>query len=118
MTINLSNSELLLQTTIRLESILLDGSSSVGTGFYFAFHKGENSWDRLAVVTNKHVVKNSMSLEIYLTPFDRDQLPNYASNFKVSLNIPESEWIMHPEADVDLCILPFEKFHDDLVAKY
>lgn len=114
----LSTTELLQHTTVRLECTLSDNSISVGTGFYFAFEKQEASWDRLAIVTNKHVVKNSISLTFYLTPIDDEQQPDYTANFQATLNISESDWIFHPDPNVDLCILPFDKFCDDLVANY
>lgn len=110
MTNKLSNTELIQHTTVRLECLLNDNSLSVGTGFYFAFEKGENSWDRLTIITNKHVVKNSTKLTVYLTPFDDDKQPNYAANFSTTLNINEASWIFHPDDKIDLCILPFDKF--------
>lgn len=113
----ISNTELIQHTTVRLECLLNDDSVSVGTGFYFAFEKGENGWDRLTIITNKHVIKNSLNLTIYLTPFDTENLPNYTANFATTLNISEKDWIFHPDEIVDLCILPFEKFHASLVSE-
>lgn len=112
----LSNSELIQLTTVRLECLLNDQSISVGTGFYFAFEKADRSFDRLTIITNKHVIKNSQNLTIYLTPFDKDKNPNYTSNFAATLNIREEDWIFHPDDEIDLCILPFSKFYDSLVS--
>jgi hypothetical protein len=114
----LSNSELLQHTTIRLECTLPDGSISVGTGFYFAFEKVENSWNKLAIITNKHVVENSISLTIYLTPFNQELGPDYSSNFRTTLNIKQSDWLFHPQDEIDLCFLPFTSFYDDVVSKH
>lgn len=111
----LSNTELIQLTTVRLECLSGDGGISVGTGFYFAFKKDRNSWDKLVIVTNKHVIKDSISLTIYLTPLDDNKNPNYSANFSKTINIKESDWIMHPEEQIDLCILPFDKFYDRLV---
>jgi len=112
---NLSTTELIQHTTVRLECTLINGATSVGTGFYFAFEKNENSWNRLVIVTNKHVVRDSTDLTIYLTPFDNNKNPNYSANFSKTIYIKESDWIPHPEDEVDLCILPFDKFHDNLI---
>lgn len=112
---NLSKTELIQHTTVRLECLLNDNTVSVGTGFYFAFQKNENSWDRLVIITNKHVVENSVGLTIYLTPYDDDKNPNYSANFPASLKISEKDWIFHPDESIDLCILPFDKFYDDLI---
>lgn len=111
----LSNTELIQQTTVRLECDLINGKKSLGTGFYFAYQKDENSWDRLVIVTNKHVVKESINLTIYLTPMDDDHKPNYTANFPTTINIKESDWIIHPNPNIDLCILPFDKFYDKLI---
>jgi Trypsin-like peptidase domain len=111
----ISNSELLQHSTVRLECELDDNKISVGTGFYFAFQKTESSWDRLVIVTNKHVVKDSKNLTIYLTPFNNEKQPDYCANFSTTLNISETDWLFHPDDSIDLCILPFDKFHDDLV---
>ena len=116
MTDKLSNTEILQHTTVRLECTLNDNTISVGTGFYFAFQKNTDSWDRLVIITNKHVVENSKNLTIYLTPVDSKNQPDYTANFSTTLNISESDWIFHPDDNVDLCILPFDKFYDDLVA--
>lgn len=113
----LSKTELIQHTTVRLECLLADNSISVGTGFYFAFQRNENSWDRLVIVTNKHVVRNSKELTVYLTPIDDDNLPNYSANYSISLNISEADWIFHPDDDIDLCVLPFNKFYDDIISK-
>ena len=111
----ISNTELIQHTTVRLECLLIDNSISVGTGFYFAFEKGKNSWDRLTIITNKHVIKDSQNLTIYLTPSDTDKLPNYTANFSTTLNISEKDWIFHPDGNIDLCILPFSNLYDNLV---
>lgn len=111
----LSKTELIQHTTIRLECSLTNGNTSVGTGFYFAYEKNENSLDRLVIVTNRHVVRNSVNLTIYLTPLDENNNPNYTLNFPKTIDIQESDWIPHPEEQVDLCILPFDKFYDTLI---
>ncbi|TGL55336.1 serine protease [Leptospira ognonensis] len=113
----LTNTELLQHTTVRLECQLANGSLSVGTGFYFAFQKNETSWNKLAILTNKHVVKDSINLKIYITPLDIEKNPNYTSNFHTTIMIKESDWIAHPDNNIDLCMLPFHKFHNDLVRK-
>lgn len=114
----LSGSELLQHTTVRLECTLTDGSASVGTGFYFAFEKNESSWDKLVIITNKHVVENSKQFTIYLTPLNSEGQPDYSANFQTTLNIGQSDWIFHPDDDIDLCILPFDKFYDNLISRH
>ncbi|XDD53032.1 serine protease [Leptospira sp. WS4.C2] len=113
----LSNSELLQLSTVRLECAMTNGQTSVGTGFYFAFENTETEIDRIAIITNKHVIKDSINLTIWITPIDNDKKPNYTSNFKTTISIMESDWIEHPDTEIDLCILPFHKFYDDLVLK-
>lgn len=83
---SLSNTEIIQHTTVRLECLLKNGSKSVGTGFYFAFHKDEKSWDKIVVVTNKHVIKDSIKLTLYLTPIKADNNPDYLNNFNITLD--------------------------------
>lgn len=110
----LSNTELIQHSTVRLECELSNGQKSVGTGFYFAFQKNEISWDKIVIATNKHVIQDSINLTIYLTPIDTHNNPNYTKNFPSTIDIKETDWIPHPSGNIDLCVLPFDKFYDNL----
>lgn len=114
MTKKMSNSEIIQHTTVRLECQLKNGRLSVGTGFYFAFEKNENNYDRLTIITNKHVIKDSLKLTIHLTPIDNEGLPQYSASYSETLDVAEKDWIFHPEENVDLCALPFGAYYDKI----
>ncbi|MDB5199089.1 MAG: zinc chelation protein SecC [Chitinophagaceae bacterium] len=114
----LANSELLLHCTVRLECNLANGGISKGTGFLFAYVKKETTVEKLVIITNKHVVKNSTSLSVTFTKVASDGTIIYGSTFTEILSVKESEWVIHPEPDVDLCALPFIDIANDLIAKY
>lgn len=101
----ISPSEQLAYSTVRIECQLRDGSTSTGTGYFFRFLEEDNIHIP-AIVTNKHVIENSLLGTIHINiADDRGQLipETYES---IQLNNFDSFWIMHPEADVDLCIMP------------
>lgn len=110
----LSNTELIQHTTIRLECLLNNGGNSVGTGFYFAFHKDETQWDKIVIITNKHVIRNSVNLTVFLTPLDSEKKPDYVKNFSITIDVKENDWIAHPEDSIDLCILPYDLLNEKI----
>ncbi len=100
---NLSVSEQLAYTTVRIECDTPEGMST-GTGFYFGFCETENN-NIPAIVTNRHVVAGSTSgrFHIHLSG-NLDTGPTSHIRFEV----PEFEkhWIGHPDPNVDLCVMP------------
>ncbi|MDL2141960.1 serine protease [Flavobacterium tructae] len=104
---NLTLSEKISYSTIRIECSFQDGSKGTGTGFFFNFLEDKET-DQYApvIITNKHVVENSIKGKITFTkandkgePLDTEHLPMEIDNFK-------DEWIFHDDENVDLCALP------------
>lgn len=99
----LSPSEQLAFTTVRIECETPDGTST-GTGFYFRFCQNGNQ-SIPAIVTNKHVVAGGIKgrFHIHLAS-ESGGLPSA----HIAFEIPEfaQQWIAHPDNDVDLCIMP------------
>jgi hypothetical protein len=102
-TIPLSLSEQLMYSTVRIECILNTGHRSTGTGFFFRFLE---EGDRFvpSIVTNKHVVKDSVQGQFLLTLSDSENNPINTEHIPVRFN--NSLWIYHPDPEVDLCIMP------------
>jgi hypothetical protein len=104
----LSPSAQLQYVTVRIVGTRKDGSSSIGTGFFFRFLVDENS-SIPVVVTNHHVVKDCVEGEFFLheatTPPGEPRRVS-DSSFKVKLDNFEQRWITH--ATEDLCVMPFE----------
>jgi len=102
---NLSMSEQLMYSTIRIECRTADHQVSTGTGFFVRFLENGDEFVP-AIVTNKHVIEGAVQGKLLFTnsdgqgnPFNTDHIPLSYGNF-------ENIWIQHPDPDVDLCILP------------
>lgn len=97
-------SELLLHSTVRITSIFNNNMIGTGTGFFFIFTINNNEVP--VIVTNKHVVKNSIKGNFRLSLADTNG--NWIKNSYIDINCEgfEEMWIMHPEENIDLCIMP------------
>lgn len=104
---DLSLTERLAYSTVRIECTYRNGSSGMGTGFFFNFLRNDAINTTVPVIiTNKHVVKDSIMGKLILSkadehgqPVDEEHLPVEVQNF-------EQGWKMHPDPDVDLCAMP------------
>jgi hypothetical protein len=106
----MSVSQLISKSTVRIECDVVGGGISVGTGFWFGFSNTEDSGLPL-LVTNKHVIANSTSVRIRLnvSSSTNPQLKFY----DVTLDQP-SDFIQHPDPNIDICALPVGIFLNDL----
>lgn len=95
--------EFLIRTTIRIEVQAKNGLCT-GTGFFFTFKLDE--YNIPVIVTNKHVVKGGNIGKIVFSTVDEKN--NIIEGKKHSITITEFEkaWIMHPDNNIDLCIMP------------
>jgi hypothetical protein len=100
----LTAAETLMHTTVRLECDLAGGGRSTGTSFFFSFQIDKTNQIPL-IVTNKHVIQNSIRGEFVLTKSDGNQ-PIIGSYTRVALDNFENLWVKHPEVDVDLAVFP------------
>lgn len=112
---DLSISEQLMYSTVRIESQDKVGNKSTGTGFYFSFNI--NNQIIPVIFTNKHVVRDGVygNLEIKLQSNDRKYIIEGKESFCIS-NFEES-WIMHPDNEIDLCCLPFGPIVNEMKEK-
>ncbi|QZN78510.1 serine protease [Paenibacillus sp. DR312] len=102
---SLSLSEQLTFSTIRIECELSDGSISTGTGFFFRFcDDGETNIP--AIVTNKHVVADSVRGRLHFNVSDASGNPQEAKHNWIVIEDFEAAWVMHPLKEIDLCIMP------------
>jgi hypothetical protein len=103
--LELTESEQLTYSTVRIECRLSDGKISTGTGFFFRF-LDDGTLHVPVIVTNKHVVEGSVEGSFILhEAFDNGE-PNPKGNLQIRFDQFASRWIPHPESDVDLCVLP------------
>jgi hypothetical protein len=104
-----SMSENLLYMTSRIEVSYQDGMSGVGTGFFFHFNIGGNAF-LPAIITNKHVIRNATVGTLYLHRGENRDGQNVPVTPYVAFQIGDfaSQWISHPNPDIDLCAIPLE----------
>lgn len=106
--------ENILFTTVRIEASLPDNSTSTGTGFVFNYEKNDKQY--LFVVTNKHVIKNSIKGKLAFNLSDGEK-PILGKVFTINYSNFESQWIGHPQDDIDVAIMPFAPVLNELYNK-
>ena len=96
--------------TVRIECLSSSGEVSTGSGYFFKFKVNNETNQHIPVViTNKHVVLNSIKGKLIFTtlegenPADKKHFEFYIDNF-------ETLWRKHPDNDVDLCAMPIAPF--------
>jgi hypothetical protein len=109
--------ERLLYTTVRLELTLADGKEGVGTGvFYDHYTAGGDKIPLL--VTNKHVVKDSLSVKARFHQRDTAAQTWAVSGYvDLAVPLPESAWTGHADAAVDLCAIRLSTFQQQAQGK-
>jgi V8-like Glu-specific endopeptidase len=108
---DLSISEQLTYSTVRIECELKTGGTSTGTGFFFNFLEDkENNTHVPVVVTNKHVIKNASKGKLIITKANEKGEPIDTQHFTLEFDNFENFWRLHPQADVDLCAMAIAPF--------
>ena len=108
---NLSLSEKLTYSTVRIECELNDGGIATGTGFFFNFLENEHSNSRVPVViTNKHVIEGAVKGKLIITKANEKGEPIDTEHFSMYIENFESLWRKHPDKDVDLCAMPIAPY--------
>ncbi|MBJ8189171.1 S1 family peptidase [Bacillus cereus] len=102
---NLSVSEQLMYSTVRIECLNGNGQGSTGTGFFFRFLEDGDQYVP-AIVTNKHVVEGAIQGLFLMTTADENGDPVNTEHLPVRFDNFEKYWIFHPDPNVDLCIMP------------
>lgn len=103
---NLSLSEQLTYSTVRIECELKTGGTSTGTGFFFNFLEDKtNNTHVPVVVTNKHVIKDASKGKLIITKANENGEPIDTQHFTLVFDNFESFWKLHPETEIDLCAM-------------
>lgn len=98
-----SLSENLLFTTVRIDTVSSAGAKGSGTGFLFSHKFNENEYP--FIVTNKHVVQGADKGGITFVKRNGEQ-PKLGDAFRVDFDKFESQWIGHPDQNVDIAVIP------------
>ena len=98
--------ELLSYLTVRLSCVKSNGVVSCGTGFFYDIpHIADKSSHIPVIVSNRHVVKDVLETIITFTLTDANSLPSSGVH-KIRIDNRAFPWINHPDASVDLSVLP------------
>ena len=101
----LSIYEQLCFSTTRIETEDEKGCTYSGTGFFCNLKVKDGIVPLL--VTNKHVVKGMKKGVFRFTTADENGNPKCTEHFTITYESSfEKMWILHPENEVDLCVLP------------
>jgi hypothetical protein len=108
---NLSASEQITYSTVRIECDYQDQTSGTGTGFFFQFLKDETTGNHVPVViTNKHVINGATKGRLIFTKANANNEPLDTQHFEVYFDNFETLWRKHPDDNVDLCAMPIAPF--------
>ena len=110
MSVELSESEQLTYSTVRIECELAQGGMATGTGFFYRFAENGDVYVP-AIVTNRHVVEGAKRGRLHLNLADSEGQPlsrQYATFVIEDFN---ARWIPHPDEEVDLCVMPIAPLH-------
>ncbi|MCQ2913990.1 MAG: serine protease [Alphaproteobacteria bacterium] len=109
----MSLSEKITYSTVLLKCTDKNHKVSLGTGFIVHFNSKDNSKYIAAVITNKHVVKNSVMTQFELCTCDADG--NICNTKTAPFTYDGCPWIEHPSLSVDLCCLPITDALDNVI---
>jgi S1-C subfamily serine protease len=93
----------LLFNTVRVDTVLEDGSEGSGTAFVVSHThpRGTNTF----IVTNRHLVDGVRRGGLVFTQ-KRNGQPVFGQRFQLNIEDFPHAWFMHPDPDVDLAIIP------------
>ncbi|MBC2318477.1 hypothetical protein HCC18_16655 [Listeria booriae] len=111
MSMSMSMTERIMHSTVRIVTTSRNGEGS-GTGFFFKFLTQEDGTFFSGIVTNRHVIENARSIKCVFTIVKNDDLTDLTKHMEVTLFNIQEKIIYHPDADVDLAVIPSKIFLD------
>lgn len=93
----------LMFNTVRVDTVLEDGTEGAGTGFVVA-HQCVHGLRRF-IVTNRHLVEGVRSGGLVFTQ-GRDGMPLIGTRFELEIEEFPHAWFLHPDPTMDLAIVP------------
>ncbi|TET39226.1 MAG: serine protease [Planctomycetota bacterium] len=102
-----SDSDKLLFSTVRIVTEKPNSKVGIGTGFFFEF-KTKSGQFVPTLITNKHVVKDAIVGRFRLHEQKKVGDSDIPTGKYIDLQFKdfESQWIMHPSTNIDLCAMP------------
>lgn len=96
-------SKRLLFTTVRVDTVLADGSEGAGTAF--AVEHAVRGQRQRFLVTNRHIVEGARQGGLIFTQARAGQ-PLLGSRFHIGIDDFPEAWFLHPDPAVDLALVP------------
>jgi S1-C subfamily serine protease len=93
----------LLFNTIRVDTVLDDGSEGSGTAFVVSHAHARGTYT--FIVTNRHLVDGVRRGGLVFTQKQNGQ-PAFGHRFQLNIEDFPHAWFMHPDPQVDLAIIP------------
>jgi len=93
----------LLFNTVRVDTVLEDGSEGSGTAFVVSHNHPRGNF--LFVVTNRHLVEGVRQGGLVFTQ-KRNGQPLLGQRFQINIEEFPQAWFLHPDPSVDLAIVP------------
>jgi Trypsin-like peptidase domain len=112
---NLSLTEQIAFSTVRIE-VKVGTQTGVGTGFFFSMLQ-DSIGNVPVIVTNKHVIVGAEQGIFVLTKANADGTPDLNSQIPVRLDNFESRWILHPDSNIDLAVMPIAPLINEAISK-
>ncbi len=106
----------LVYSTIRIECEYKDGTAGTGTGFFFAFKEKDDTCVPV-LITNKHVIENSIIGSLVFTKANPAGIPIDTEHMIFNIHKFETYWKKHPDPEVDLCAMAIGPFIADAEKK-
>lgn len=104
---NLSLTERMLYSTIRIECVYRNGLSGTGTGYFLKFRDDKVNNEHIPVIiTNKHVINGAVKGRFIFTKMNEKGEPLDREHFTIDIDDFEMYWRKHQNDDVDLCAMP------------
>ncbi len=98
--------EQLFFSTVRIDTIAVNGVQGSGTGFFFAHHLGGNK-EMPFVVTNKHVVMGMREGRFSFLK-QKEGMPTLGEGLNLQIGPQDwsKVWFGHPDTNIDIAICP------------
>ena len=86
-----------------------------GTGFFMIDTKDDNS-EKIALITNKHVVKDAKSIIVHLVLTNADGSPDDKNHLDLCINDVQSICEYHPD-NIDVCLINVGEVLSSVISK-
>lgn len=107
----MSLSEMITYSTLKIECKDAYGNSSTGSGFIMNLHSDELIVP--VIITNNHVVDGCIETSFEFCKADSDGNPIDTDPYRITVENGNA-WRSHPDRSIDLCFLPLKSVIDEI----